>query len=322
MSENNSCPICGQETLSPTEHQFQVADILHNWEKSTQVRFNSSVWDFYRDKSTTLYHCNNCDFSIYQPVLAGIEDFYTDIMTKGGMTYVVDKWEFKQAIADIQKLTAKNVLDIGCGSGYFLDKVKAELPYIERYGYELSGDVAAIAKSKGHSIYTGEFSHTLFGDKKFDIISCFQVLEHVENPDQVIQEMKYLLSPQGKLLISVPDMDGPVGSYFSFVMTNLPPHHVSWWNERVFNLGFQRYGLEVIETRLEPLPNYLWESYLPAIVGDKLLAGKFIARVLRKLKLIPLLARISQLIGIHEISFLRGHSIYVTLQESERDEER
>ena len=71
------------------------------------------------------------------------------------------------------------------------------------------------------------------------------------------------------IIISVPDTAGPI-RHFSSAFTDIPPHHVSRWRESTFRIGMPRLGVKVLRVAHEPLPSYLWESYLPVMIEHSL----------------------------------------------------
>ena len=109
------------------------------------------------------------------------------------------------------------VLDVGCGAGYFLYLIQQR--YRERgftpleTGVEISmfqlsymvrrmrkeGVLDAVAVHGN-----GEFLP--FADDSFDLITCSEVLEHVRNPVRALMEMRRILKPGGRLLLSTPSM--------------------------------------------------------------------------------------------------------------------
>jgi len=123
-------------------------------------------------------------------------------------------------------------LDIGCGTKPY-EKLCPSSHYI---GLELDSEENRAAKS-ADCFYDG---HRIpFEDAQFDSVLCNQVLEHVFQPDEFLLEIKRILKPGGKLLISVPFL----------------------WNEHEEPLDFARYssyglqyllrkrGFEILESR-------------------------------------------------------------------------
>jgi SAM-dependent methyltransferase len=94
------------------------------------------------------------------------------------------------------QLSANKLLDIGCG-----DKPYEMLFKVQTYhGLEL--ERAEAHRSKADFYYDGR--HMPFEAASYDAVLCNQVLEHVFNPDDFLQEIHRVLTPQGKLLLTVP----------------------------------------------------------------------------------------------------------------------
>ncbi len=81
---------------------------------------------------------------------------------------------------------ATSLIDIGCGNGFFLNKV-AQLGK-----YELHGCDVMETKELGAGIqyHQGNIEHLPFADKSFDIVTCHHTIEHIPNLDRAIAELK------------------------------------------------------------------------------------------------------------------------------------
>ncbi len=91
---------------------------------------------------------------------------------------------------------AKSIIDIGCGLGYFINRV-AELGRYETFGC----DVFPSAPIKG-TYHQGNIDRLPFPDNAFDIVTCFHTLEHIRNLPGAIRELKRICRRQ--LIIGVP----------------------------------------------------------------------------------------------------------------------
>ena len=97
------------------------------------------------------------------------------------------------------------ILDIGCGGGVFLDVMRRG--GWETIGTELNEETASYAiKVYGLKIITGDIIQHQLPAKSMDAINISQVLEHLKNPNEVIEECHRLLIKGGVLIISVPEL--------------------------------------------------------------------------------------------------------------------
>lgn len=97
----------------------------------------------------------------------------------------------------------KTVLDFGCGSGYGTEMLSKNAAKVT--GADISKEAVDYAK-KTFVSHNLDFK-TIYElkDEKFDIITSFQVIEHVPNDIEYIKTLKKFLNPGGHLLISTPD---------------------------------------------------------------------------------------------------------------------
>ena len=113
----------------------------------------------------------------------------------------------------------KRVLDAGCGTGYGANMLAAS-GAAEVIGVDIAEAVVEAARATAPANVTFSVAdvHDLpFEDDTFDLIACFEVIEHVEGRDEVIAELGRVLAPSGILAISSPNRD-------AYVPGN--PHHV------------------------------------------------------------------------------------------------
>jgi ubiquinone/menaquinone biosynthesis C-methylase UbiE len=99
-----------------------------------------------------------------------------------------------------------HLLDIGCGEGFFLFNAS-------KYGYatkgvEVSQDAAAYARNEfGLDVEEKPFEELRFPENHFDVVTLWQVLEHMLYPLMVLKEVHRILKPGGMLVVTTPDIE-------------------------------------------------------------------------------------------------------------------
>lgn len=102
----------------------------------------------------------------------------------------------------------KKILDVGCGTGDLLNYIAKRNKKVLLWGVDISKDVLKRAEKNKYSkreIFKKINANKLpFEDNFFNEVYCYEVLEHVEDLDKVLKEIKRVLKSKGKLNITVP----------------------------------------------------------------------------------------------------------------------
>ena len=103
----------------------------------------------------------------------------------------------RDAIAELGPRLSGRLLDVGCGSQPY----RRYFPHLDYLGLDI--DTAA-NRQAGIADHFYDGSRFPFEDSSFDSVLCNQVLEHVFNPQQFLSEIRRVLKPGGRLLLTVP----------------------------------------------------------------------------------------------------------------------
>jgi 2-polyprenyl-3-methyl-5-hydroxy-6-metoxy-1,4-benzoquinol methylase len=123
--------------------------------------------------------------------------------------------------------TGGALLDLGCSSGAFLGSLEPENWML--YGIEMSEAVARKAEARtGARVFVGDILNAPFSSETLDVITCFDVLEHVYNPHQVMSRVFEWLKPGGVFYVLVPNIDSGEARAFKSYWYGLElPRHLS-----------------------------------------------------------------------------------------------
>ncbi len=228
LVSNNSkpaCLLCGNSDCHVVDqlNGFQLRELwnIANYE------FTIEAWGAIEEKTAVdLLECQDCRFRYFDPKFSGNEAFYRQIEREG--YYCPGRPEFDRTAVLAKDRGLRRVLDVGCGSGFFLDQAREA--GCETNGLELNTVAADKARAKGHRVFS-QLLHELNRDETgggFDLITLFQVLEHVSHPVTVMKDAARFLNPGGIIVVTVPGAEGanrlcPWNPY------DWPPHHTSRW---------------------------------------------------------------------------------------------
>lgn len=114
------------------------------------------------------------------------------------------------------------VLDVGCGDGTFLSLLGENW---HKSGVEFNPERARKAKAKGIKVTTCDILDANF-PRQFDLITMYEVIEHLYKPVEVLRKGRSMLAGDGLLVISTPDSDSAIArlrgsSWWSY---HYPPH--------------------------------------------------------------------------------------------------
>ncbi|CAH9017717.1 sulfotransferase [Candidatus Nitrosacidococcus sp. I8] len=108
------------------------------------------------------------------------------------------------------------LLDVGCFEGQLLDEIKTKTPW-QGSGLEANPKAVEIASKKGHLVWQGHGSQAteiIPKPHQFDVIFMGQTIEHMNNPIQVLRQLRLLLAPSGVLILSTPNLDSRQINWF------------------------------------------------------------------------------------------------------------
>jgi 2-polyprenyl-3-methyl-5-hydroxy-6-metoxy-1,4-benzoquinol methylase len=155
-------------------------------------------------------------------------------------------------------------LDIGCGQGTFLQLLQRE--GWECHGTELTPGSARRASQRGIPVSVGEIPEDQFPPHSFDLVSFWQVLEHLRDPMKVLKGLRPLMKKGGIVAISTPNIESLQAKVASRQWFHLdPPRHLCLFSPKTLarmmkSLGF--HTLEIHHFSMEQNPFGWLQSFL------------------------------------------------------------
>jgi len=162
-------------------------------------------------------------------------------------------WRYATSLKMCAKGQGSMMLDIGCGEGAFLWLARKRGHDV--YGLDLdSRAVATAQKDRGLTniecgVWTDLASMKTWKD--FDIVTLFDVLEHVSDPLALIRQVHTLLRSGGQICITVPRLDRYPRVFDP--VADAPPHHLTLWTGKALTSILERAGFEEIQVVEKPL---------------------------------------------------------------------
>ncbi len=170
------------------------------------------------------------------------EEANSKAIALGHPSYV---WRFGQdrrldLIRRYADLDARRILDVGCGLGTYVKKLRAFSEDV--YGVDIDAEKVAQAKQELEHIFLAPAEELPFPDAYFDVVLLHEVLEHVDNDRRALREAYRVAKVGGRLVIFVPNRLYPFET-----------HGVYWRGEYHFgNIPLVNYLPDAIRDRLCP----------------------------------------------------------------------
>ena len=254
-----------------------------------------------------LFRCQASQVDFFLPPEAGGTPEFYEELRKFDWYYMAEKWEFTEALRDLSG--RKRILEVGSGTGLFLERALKELKGVRVQGIEFNESAVSQAREKNLPVVQMDLDELGCRGETFDAVCGFQVLEHVQNPRELLTAMIKVLEPGGVLILSVPNRDSFLRHQYNLL--DMPPHHMTRWNAEALSYLSRIFPLRLLGLRYENLAPYHISGFV-ASYGEYFGAKvPFLRRRLTKERLVRLADFIRQR-GLNR--FLRGQSLYGVFQ--------
>lgn len=246
----DECPICGK---TGAREWLQAPDRFHG-----------------RQEKYTLLRCPSCSLVwLSQPPNPGemhrhYTDAYDRLISAAGQNSP-QRWRDRNKTLAQHKRSGA-LLDLGCSSGSFLESLS--VGDWKLHGIEMSTESARTAEERtGAQVFVGDILGAWFPPESFDVITCFDVFEHLYEPRRVMARVGEWLKPGGIFYVLVPNVDSAEGRVFGSYWHGLElPRHLFHYSPASLKFLAESAGLREVslETRRNPAVGtslrYVWDD--------------------------------------------------------------
>jgi SAM-dependent methyltransferase len=160
------------------------------------------------------------------------------------------------------------LLDIGCGTGEFLNTCKSAK--WQTIGIEPDDDARNMAIKNFDLDVRGEAELKKLEDASFDVISMWHVLEHVPRLNERVEELKRLIKPNGTIIIAVPNCNSLDAKIYKEQWAAYDvPRHLYHFTPKDIDSLFTKHGMKVY--RILPM---VFDSFYVSMLSEKIKTGK------------------------------------------------
>lgn len=160
-----------------------------------------------RYKRANLVKCNECGFvfSKYIPTLNELTSYYTNYPRGGDLSPITIK-RYNELLDIFESFRQSNkLLDYGCSNGQFLE-IAAKRGW-EIFGLEFAGECFDNCAKKGIKIYLLDNLPEHLFLNEFDIVTSFEVIEHINNPNDKLNIINKILRKEGLFYFTTPNFN-------------------------------------------------------------------------------------------------------------------
>lgn len=180
------------------------------------------------------------------------------------------------------------LLDVGCATGNFLDRMRRRGGW-RVYGVEVHEEAARYAQERfGLEVFQGELEGARYAARSFDVVTLWNVLEHLHSPLDTLGEIRRLLKDDGVLILTVPNVESLDARLFGECWIGLdPPRHLYGFSARTLDRLLRKAGLATHETRFITGSYHSFTASLRLAVSKRSWPGQWRAIVERMVISLP-----------------------------------
>lgn len=154
------------------------------------------------------------------------------------------------------------LLEVGCGSGLLLQSMRSLGWQVE--GIDVDPSAVRTAREKDLTVALGSLEEQNYQDDTFDAVVMSHVIEHVAEPQSLINECRRILKPGGTLSLVTPNTESFGCDVFARSWLALdPPRHLMLYNGKALRVLAERAGFSHVRavTTIRDAHTLFWASY-------------------------------------------------------------
>ena len=215
MTKHKNCILCGSGSFEK----------MKNYEKHHLVK------------------CRSCKFIFCEliPTELELEKHYENYGRNDYLSPLTIK-RYHEILDSFERNRKTNkLIDVGCGIGYFLEEAKKR--GWEVYGTEFTDEAIEICSKKGIKMNKGVLNPNNYDSQEFDVITSFEVIEHINNPQEELANFYKILRKGGLVYCTTPNFNSLLRYRLKEKYNVLCyPEHLSYYTPKTLKYVFEKEG--------------------------------------------------------------------------------
>jgi 2-polyprenyl-3-methyl-5-hydroxy-6-metoxy-1,4-benzoquinol methylase len=283
------CNLCGRDDYKvryPATGQYEV--VAGHGQMLAVDAFSCTHAGYGRHPR--IVQCNHCGHMYANPRWTG-EELLAAYTAVEDHTYVEERigreLTFRKHLQSMEKFTGpaalgRALLDVGAYIGVFVQVAAAN--GWQAWGVEPSAWAAGLAQANGLHVLHGTLDHPELQPEFFDVITMWDVIEHLDDPCSELAKAYHLLRPGGWLVVHTMDINSLIARLMGPRWPWLMDMHVQYFSQRTLAAMLRKNGFEVVWSGAQG--RYLRLNYVASrLVGLNRYLGALATKVVHGLQL-------------------------------------
>ena len=263
--KNVVCNLCGSDDW---DVRYPSTMALHS-DDAPEVSAFRCTSAGYGDHAQ-IVQCKKCSYVYANPVWdeSDLIHLYSEVQDE---TYVTERigrqLTFAKHLKEFEQITGsgngRTLLDVGAYIGVFVDV--ARQAGWDAIGVEPSEWAVNYAREQGLPVLQGTMESAALVGRQFDVVTMWDVIEHVADPSGELQKAYDLLKPGGYIAVHTMDIDSLMAKATGPRWPWLMEMHIHYFSQRTLSRMLEKVGFEVVWSGAQG--RYLRLNYLSSRVG-------------------------------------------------------
>ena len=267
--EEVNCNLCGSGKY---RRIYKTTYTANNFSKKRIKSFSYASNDNARGN---IVECKKCGLVYMTPRDKDINSLYEEVEDTYYFSSKDDRVEtFERDLKELEsvrnsnKKTGKKIMDIGCNYGFFLDV--AEEKGWNVYGCELSKKQFEFASKNHKNVFNCELKKCPLKPNFFDVMTLYDVIEHVPNPSSLLKDCNSLLKKGGIVAVCTPNVSSSIAKFMGKYWLQYARMHIYYFTLKTLKKMLNKNGFRILAVKRHPrilrLGNAIkWTSKYPLV---------------------------------------------------------
>lgn len=231
-----------------TKKLAEILDSLDEQQIHTQCLhcFSTNLEPLQLYKHAHLCQCANCGFVFSQgiPTEQVLYDYYKEEYERNDYFSPITLKRYNEILDKIEPYRKTGrLMDVGTGIGFFAEE--AIKRGWEVHGVELTDEAIEICEAKGIKMIKGKIDPDNYAPESFDIITSFEVIEHINNPIEELENYQKILRKGGVVYVTTPNFNSLLRYRLKEKYNVITyPEHLSYYTPKTLKAVFRRCGFK------------------------------------------------------------------------------